>query len=130
MHAGRKRLRPILMTTFALIAGHAAGGHRRWARAASSTDRWRSPSSAARSPPPCSPCWSIPTLLRRSIEIASATQAIAKFHARTERWNAFAAFVLTLLEALATLLGLRLVWRVLRRLLALATGGRRAATPA
>jgi hypothetical protein len=40
------------------------------------------------------------------------------------------AFALTLLEALATLLGLRLVWRLLRRGVALATGGRRAAKPA
>ena len=64
-----------------------------------------------------------------SIEVAR-DRAIAKFHARSERWNAFAGFALTLLEALATLLGLRLVWRLLRRGVSLVTGGRGAATPA
>jgi hydrophobic/amphiphilic exporter-1 (mainly G- bacteria), HAE1 family len=42
--------------------------------------------------------------------------AIAKFLRRDARMNSLLAFVLTLLEALATLLGLRWIWRVVARL--------------
>jgi HAE1 family hydrophobic/amphiphilic exporter-1 len=127
MHAGRKRFRPILMTTFALIAGMlpvaigvGEGGEFYRPMAVAIIGGTITSTLLTLLVIPC---------FYDSIEI-KRDSAIAKFHARTERWNAFAAFVLTLLEALATLLGLRLVWRVLRRLLALATGGRRAATPA
>jgi hypothetical protein len=61
-----------------------------------------------------------------SIEI-KRDSAIAKFHARELRWNTFAAFVLTLLEAVAALTGLRLLWRGLRWLVGLARGARRPA---
>jgi hydrophobic/amphiphilic exporter-1 (mainly G- bacteria), HAE1 family len=50
-----------------------------------------------------------------SIEI-SRDRAIAKFRRRAQGWNLVAAFVVTLLEAFATLLLLRLLWRGARRL--------------
>ena len=40
--AGRKRARPIVMTTIAMVGGHAAERARRSATAASSARRWRS----------------------------------------------------------------------------------------
>ncbi|HSM21653.1 MAG TPA: hypothetical protein VK876_05525, partial [Rubrivivax sp.] len=40
--------------------------------------------------------------------------ALAKFRARERRWNTAVAFMLTLLEAVAALLMLRLAWRMLR----------------
>ena len=54
-----------------------------------------------------------------SIEIAR-DGAIAKFQARSVRWNALAAFVVTLLEGLLTLLLVRFMWRSLKRLFGLA----------
>ncbi len=56
-------------------------------------------------------------------------RAVAKFRRRAERWHAAPAFVVTLLEAIATLLLLRFVWRVLwrgARWLVARTFGRRA----
>jgi HAE1 family hydrophobic/amphiphilic exporter-1 len=50
--------------------------------------------------------------------------ALAKFHARSERWNPFFAFVVTFAEALATLVLLRFVWRMARRLFARLSGRR------
>ena len=50
-----------------------------------------------------------------SIEI-SRDRALAKFHAREARWNPFFAFVVTLVEAVLTLLLLRALWRGLVRL--------------
>ena len=50
-----------------------------------------------------------------SIEI-KRDSAMRKLRDRVARGNAFVAFVTTLAEALAALLGLRFVWRVLRRL--------------
>jgi HAE1 family hydrophobic/amphiphilic exporter-1 len=63
-----------------------------------------------------------------SIEIAR-DRAVAKFHGRAARWNQALAFVVTLLEAVLTLLGLRALWRLLMRVggwLRRATWGRRA----
>jgi HAE1 family hydrophobic/amphiphilic exporter-1 len=51
-----------------------------------------------------------------SIEI-SRDRALAKFHAREVRWNPFFAFVVTLVEALFTLVLLRALWRVAKRAL-------------
>ena len=67
-----------------------------------------------------------------SIEI-SRDGALAKFHARNARWNPFLAFVLTLVEALLTLVLLRAVWRTLVSLWRWVTGrgaARRAAAAA
>jgi HAE1 family hydrophobic/amphiphilic exporter-1 len=49
-----------------------------------------------------------------SIEIARE-RALAKLHERTQKWNVALAVVVTLLEAVAALLLLRLVWRAGRR---------------
>ena len=49
-----------------------------------------------------------------SIE-TSRDRAVAKFHGRSQRWNPLLAFVVTLLEALLTLLFVRFVWRLLVR---------------
>jgi HAE1 family hydrophobic/amphiphilic exporter-1 len=50
-----------------------------------------------------------------SIETAR-DRALAKFHRRDARWPTALAFVVTVLEALATLLLLRALWRAGRRL--------------
>jgi HAE1 family hydrophobic/amphiphilic exporter-1 len=118
MHAGRKRFRPILMTTFALIAGMlpvaigvGEGG-----------EFYRPMAVAIIGGVITSTLLTLLVIpsFYDSIEIAR-DRAIAKFHAREARWNAFAAFVLTFTEALLALVGVRMVWRLLRRLV----GGRR-----
>jgi hydrophobic/amphiphilic exporter-1 (mainly G- bacteria), HAE1 family len=111
MAAGRMRLRPILMTTFALVAGMlpvaigiGEGG-----------EFYRPMAVAIIGGIITS---TVLTLLvipsfYDSIEIAR-DGAVAQFGRRSERWNPFVAFVLTGLEALATLLGLRALWRLPR----------------
>ncbi|HZF14646.1 MAG TPA: efflux RND transporter permease subunit [Steroidobacteraceae bacterium] len=113
MHAGRARLRPILMTTFALIAGMTPvaiglgeGG-----------EFYRPMALAIIGGTITSTLLTllvVPTFYD-SIEIAR-DRAIAKFHVREAHGNSFVAFVTTLLEALLTLVFLRLVYRSLRKL--------------
>jgi hydrophobic/amphiphilic exporter-1 (mainly G- bacteria), HAE1 family len=114
MAAGRKRLRPILMTTFALIAGMlpvaigvGEGGEFYRPMAVSIIGGTITSTFLT--------LLVIPSFYD-SIE-TSRDRALAKFHARGERWNVLLAFVVTLLEAVCTLLGLRLLWRGLARLL-------------
>jgi len=119
MHAGRVRLRPILMTTFALIAGMTPvaiglgeGG-----------EFYRPMAIAIIGGTITSTILTllvVPTFYD-SIEIAR-DRAVAKFHDRASRWNAFAAFVVTLLEAILTLLFVRLAYRLLKKLVARAAG--------
>src|SRR5205085_11855609 len=47
-----------------------------------------------------------------SIEIAH-DRMVAKFHRRADRWNPFYAFVLTFIEAILTLVLVRMVYRTL-----------------
>ena len=108
MHAGRLRLRPILMTTFALIAGMlpvaigmGEGG-----------EFYRPLAIAIIGGTITSTLLTllvVPTFYD-SIEI-TRDRAIAKFHRRADGGNAFVAFVLTLLEALLALLLLRWMYR-------------------
>jgi HAE1 family hydrophobic/amphiphilic exporter-1 len=113
MHAGRARLRPILMTTFALIAGMTPvaiglgeGG-----------EFYRPMALAIIGGTITSTLLTllvVPTFYD-SIEIAR-DRAVAKFHARATRLNPLVAFVMTVIEALLTLLFVRLVFRSLRKL--------------
>ena len=110
MAAGRKRLRPILMTTFALIAGMAPV-----AIGVGEGGEFYRPMAVAIIGGVITS--TLLTLLvipsfYDSIEVAR-DRALAKFRAREQRWNTALAFVLTLLEAAAALLLLRLVWRLL-----------------
>ena len=112
MHAGRVRLRPILMTTFALIAGimPAAIG------LGEGGEFYRPMAVAIIGGTITSTILTllvVPTFYD-SIEVAR-DRAIAKFHAREARWNAFAAFVVTLVEALLALAGIRAVYRLLKK---------------
>ncbi len=116
MHAGRKRLRPILMTTFALIAGMlpvaiGLGEGSEFYRPMAVSIIGGTITSTFLT------LLVIPSFYD-SIEI-SRDGAIAKFQARSVRWNALAAFVVTLLEGLLTLLLVRFVWRLLKRLFGL-----------
>jgi HAE1 family hydrophobic/amphiphilic exporter-1 len=114
MHAGRVRLRPILMTTFALIAGMTPvaigvgeGG-----------EFYRPMAVAIIGGTITSTLLTllvVPTFYD-SIELARE-RAIAKFQRRAERWSAFPAFVATLFEAFLALLLVRFAYRTLRRLL-------------
>jgi HAE1 family hydrophobic/amphiphilic exporter-1 len=124
MHAGRKRFRPILMTTFALIAGMlpvaigvGEGG-----------EFYRPMAVAIIGGVITSTLLTLLVIpsFYDSIEI-KRDSAIAKFHARELRWNTFAAFVLTFLEALATLVLLRFVYRSIKWAVSLAQGTRRRA---
>jgi predicted RND superfamily exporter protein len=113
MHAGRARLRPILMTTFALIAGMTPvaiglgeGG-----------EFYRPMALAIIGGTITSTLLTllvVPTFYD-SIEIAR-DRAVAKFHARATRGNPLVAFVATVIEALLTLLFVRLAFRSLRKL--------------
>ncbi|MGD9954133.1 MAG: efflux RND transporter permease subunit, partial [Burkholderiales bacterium] len=114
MHAGRVRLRPIMMTTFALVAGMMPV-----AIALGEGGEFYRPMAVAIIGGIITS--TILTLLvvptfYDSIEIAR-DRAFAKFRAREARWNAFAAFVVTFVEALLALVGLRSLYRAARRLL-------------
>jgi HAE1 family hydrophobic/amphiphilic exporter-1 len=112
MHAGRTRLRPILMTTFALIAGMlpvaigmGEGG-----------EFYRPMAVAIIGGTITSTLLTllvIPTFYD-SIEI-SRERAKAKFNARAAVMNPFLAFVMTFGEALATLVFLRFLYRLAMR---------------
>ncbi|MBR7793048.1 efflux RND transporter permease subunit [Undibacterium sp. FT147W] len=109
MYAGRKRLRPILMTTFALIAGMlpvaiglGEGG-----------EFYRPLAIAIIGGTITSTLLTllvVPTFYD-SIEISS-DRMVAKFHRRDERWNTAVAFVLTLLEAIFTVTFIRFIFRL------------------
>jgi HAE1 family hydrophobic/amphiphilic exporter-1 len=121
MAAGRKRLRPILMTTFALIAGMlpvaigvGEGG-----------EFYRPMAVAIIGGTITSTLLTLLVIpsFYDSIE-TSRDRALAKFRRRDARWNTLAAFIVTLLEALLTLLFVRWVWRQLARGVARLRGGR------
>ena len=119
MHAGRMRLRPILMTTFALIAGMlpvalglGEGG-----------EFYRPLAIAIIGGTITSTILTllvVPTFYD-SIEIAR-DGALAKFQRRATRWPVLVAFFLTLGEAVLALLFVRLVYRVLKKGVLFATG--------
>src|SRR5471032_3563805 len=108
MYAGRMRLRPILMTTFALIAsmfpvalGLGEGG-----------EFYRPLAIAIIGGTITSTLLTllmVPTFYD-SIEIAR-DRAVAKFRRRAVRWHALPAFAMTIVEALLTLLFVRLLFR-------------------
>jgi hydrophobic/amphiphilic exporter-1 (mainly G- bacteria), HAE1 family len=119
MHAGRKRFRPILMTTLALIAGMLPV-----AIGVGEGGEFYRPMAVAIIGGTITS--TLLTLLvvpsfYDSIEIAK-DGALAKFRRRVPRFTAVGAFFLTLLEALLTLLMLRFVWRMLMKLVGLARG--------
>ena len=119
--AGQKRLRPILMTTFALIAGMLPV-----AIGVGEGGEFYRPMAVAIIGGTITSTFLtllvIPSFYD-SIELAR-DGALAKYRRREQRWNAAVAFALTLLEGVATVLLLRLVWRLLARLLGLARNGR------
>lgn len=116
MFAGRMRLRPILMTTFALIAGMlpvAIG-------IGEGSEFYRPMAIAIIGGTITSTLLTllvVPTFYD-SIEIAR-DRMFAKYARREQRWNAFIAFVLTFIEAILTLIFLRLIFRLLMKLLKL-----------
>ncbi len=120
MHAGRLRLRPIIMTTFALVAGMlpvaigiGEGG-----------EFYRPLAIAIIGGVITSTFLTllvVPTFYD-SIEI-SRDRAVAKFHRRAERMLPIFAFVLTFFEAIFTLLLLRFVYRMVMKLINKARGG-------
>jgi len=117
MHAGRMRLRPILMTTFALVAGMVPvaiglgeGGEFYRPMAVAIIGGVLTSTALT--------LLVIPSFYD-STEIASE-RAKLKFKARATLGNSFAAFVLTFVEALLTLTLLRFLYRAARWLLNLA----------
>jgi HAE1 family hydrophobic/amphiphilic exporter-1 len=108
MHAGRMRLRPILMTTFALIAGMMPV-----AIGVGEGGEFYRPMAVAIIGGTITS--TVLTLLMvpsfyDSIEI-NRERAKIKFHARAELYNMALAFVVTLLEGVATILLLRFLFR-------------------
>jgi hypothetical protein len=111
MDAGRMRLRPILMTTFALIAGMlpvaiglGEGGEFYQPLAVAIIGGTITSTLLT--------LLVVPTFYD-SIEITH-DRAMAKFHARAERGNVLVAFLQTLLEGLLAFLLLRWVYRMLK----------------
>jgi len=109
MHAGRKRLRPILMTTFALIAGMlpvaigvGEGG-----------EFYRPMAVAIIGGTITSTLLTLLVIpsFYDSIEIAR-DRMVAKFKRREERWTAFPAFIVTFIEAILTIVLVRFVFRM------------------
>ncbi|HEU4851860.1 MAG TPA: efflux RND transporter permease subunit [Telluria sp.] len=123
MHAGRVRLRPILMTTFALIAGMlpvalglGEGG-----------EFYRPMAVAIIGGVITSTILTllvVPTFYD-SIEI-SVDRMKAKFQRRVGRWSALPAFFMTLVEAVLTLVFVRFVYRMLKKAFGYVTGRRAA----
>jgi multidrug efflux pump subunit AcrB len=119
MHAGRMRLRPILMTTFALIAGMfpvalglGEGG-----------EFYRPLAVAIIGGTITSTILTllvVPTFYD-SIEIAR-DRAVAKYGRRALRWPTLVAFLMTFVEALLTLTFIRLVYRTLKWVVLKLTG--------
>ena len=112
MAAGRKRLRPILMTTFALIAGMLPV-----ALAFGDAGEFYQPLAIAiiggTITSTVLTLLVVPTFYD-SIEIAR-DRMLAKYGRRAERWNALPAFLMTFVEAILTLTFVRLVYRVIVR---------------
>ncbi|WP_314444936.1 efflux RND transporter permease subunit [Massilia timonae] len=119
MAAGRKRLRPILMTTFALIAGMLPV-----ALAFGDAGEFYQPLAIAiiggTITSTVLTLLVVPTFYD-SIEIAR-DRMLAKYGRRAERWNALPAFLMTFVEAILTLTFVRLVYRVIVRIGRLVTG--------
>jgi HAE1 family hydrophobic/amphiphilic exporter-1 len=127
MAAGRKRLRPILMTTLALIAGMlpvAVG-------VGEGGEFYRPMAVAIIGGTITSTLLTLLVIpsFYDSIE-TSRDRAIAKFRRRDARWNTVLAFGVTLVEAVATLFGLRLLWRALARAVGWMRGRGRKVQPA
>jgi multidrug efflux pump subunit AcrB len=127
MHAGRVRLRPILMTTFALIAGMlpvalglGEGGEFYQPLAVAIIGGTITSTLLT--------LLVVPTFYD-SIEIAR-DRMLAKFRGRLQYRNGLLAFLQTFVEAILTLLMLRAVYRLTARLLARANGSRRGAPAA
>jgi hydrophobe/amphiphile efflux-1 (HAE1) family protein len=123
MAAGRARLRPILMTTFALIAGMLPV-----AMAYGESGQFYQPLAIAIIGGTITSTMLtllvVPTFYD-SIEIAR-DRMFAKFGRRAKRWHALPAFVMTLVEAILTLTFVRLVFRLLVKAGRLVTGRRAA----
>ena len=113
MAAGRKRLRPILMTTFALIAGMLPV-----ALAFGDAGEFYQPLAIAiiggTITSTVLTLLVVPTFYD-SIEIAR-DRMLAKYGRRAARWNALPAFVMTFVEAILTLTFVRLVYRTIVRI--------------
>ncbi len=119
MQAGRKRLRPILMTTFALIAGMLPV-----ALALGDAGQFYQPLAIAIIGGTITSTFLtllvVPTFYD-SIEIAR-DRMFAKFNRRADRFNPALAFLMTFVEAILTLTFVRLVYRSILRLGRLVTG--------
>ena len=118
IEAGQMRLRPILMTTFALIAGMmpvAIG-------MGNGGEFYRPMAVAIIGGTVTSTLLTllvVPTFYD-SIELAKE-RMIAKFQRRDERWGAALAFILTFVEAILALVFVRLVFRLVMKLLSFVT---------
>ncbi|WP_198119705.1 efflux RND transporter permease subunit [Massilia rhizosphaerae] len=125
MAAGRARLRPILMTTFALIAGMFPV-----ALALGDSGQFYQPLAIAIIGGTITSTMLtllvVPTFYD-SIEIAR-DRMVAKFHRRAARFTAVPAFVLTFIEAILTLVVVRLVFRLIVKAGRFALGRGRPAT--
>ena len=126
MHAGRKRFRPILMTTFALIAGMLPV-----AIGVGEGGEFYRPMAVAIIGGTITSTFltllMVPSFYD-SIEIAR-DRMLAKYQRRVTRWSTVPAFLLTFGEALLTLVLLRFAYRSLLKGLTLLRRGRRPGRP-